>query len=91
MSTQFPDDMPYHALPSLPDSLNEIVTYSYGDVVKDVSKTITVGTTAVDTSKGDKPSNTTAVKTGDETYALTFVSLMMLTACGYTYLRRKEL
>ena len=67
------------------------VTYSYGDVVKDVSKTITVGTTAVDTSKGDKPSNTTAVKTGDETYALTFVSLMMLTACGYTYLRRKEL
>ena len=47
--------------------------------------------TAVDTSKGDKPSNTTAVKTGDETYALTFVSLMMLTVCGYTYLRRKEL
>ena len=67
------------------------VTYSYGDVVKDVSKTITVGTTAVDTSKGDKPSNTTAVKTGDDTYALTFVSLMMLSACGYTYLRRKEL
>lgn len=35
--------------------------------------------------------DTTSVKTGDETYALTFVSLMMLTACGYTYLRRKEL
>ena len=34
---------------------------------------------------------TVSVKTGDETYALTFVSLMMLTACGYTYLRRKEL
>ena len=67
------------------------VTYSYNDVVKDASKTIVVNATAVDTPKGDKPSNTTAVKTGDETYALTFVSLMMLTACGYTYLRRKEL
>ena len=63
-------------------------TYSYGDIVKDVSKTITVGTPATDTSKGNA---TVSVKTGDETYALTFVSLMMLTACGYTYLRRKEL
>ncbi len=34
---------------------------------------------------------TVSVKTGDETYALTFASLMMLTACGYTYLRRREL
>ena len=47
-------------------------------------QTVTIDSTV---NNGD----TTSVKTGDETYALTFVSLMMLTACGYTYLRRKEL
>lgn len=67
--------------------------YSYNDVTKEVVKDVTIKAA---TSTADKPevnpapNKVSSVKTGDDVMIAGLTSLIMLTAGGYVYLRRKE-
>lgn len=63
--------------------------YSYNNVTKEVAKDITIKA-VVDTTVDSLPEKTPSVATGDDMIMSGFVSLMMLTAGGYVYLKRKE-
>ncbi len=67
--------------------------YSYNDITKEVVKDVTIKTAAGTTDKIDinpAPDKVSSVKTGDDAIIIGFAGLMMLTAGGYVYLRRKE-
>lgn len=67
--------------------------YSYNDITKEVVKDVTIKTAASTTDKVDinpAPNKVSSVKTGDDAIISGLTGLMMLTAGGYVYLRRKE-
>lgn len=67
--------------------------YSYNDITKEVVKDVTIKTAAGTTDKIDinsAPDKVSSVKTGDDAIIVGFAGLIMLTAGGYVYLRRKE-
>lgn len=67
--------------------------YSYNGVTKEVAKDVTIKVAASTTDKPDvnpAPNKVSSVKTGDDVMIAGLTSLIMLTAGGYVYLRRKE-
>lgn len=67
--------------------------YSYNDVTKEVVKDVTIKAATSTTDKPEvnpAPNKVSSVKTGDDVMIAGLTSLIMLTAGGYVYLRRKE-
>jgi uncharacterized SAM-binding protein YcdF (DUF218 family) len=77
------------------------VSYSYNDSVQEEAMDVTVNAVVdivPDEPKPEEPTpvnpipeNPTVVKTGDDTIFAGFISVMILAASGYLYLRRKEI
>ena len=65
------------------------VEYTYNGVTKEMVKDITIKAVA-DTVADPASDKTLSVKTGDDMMISGLASLMLLTAGGYVYLRRKE-